>query len=355
MKEKSKGIIWGELSDTIEAHPDRVVPECSYYGNCGGCALSHLKYDLQLKIKRDILTDDLERIGKIEINCGNIYPSPEFSYRVRAKLKGIKNGKIGFIRKSTNDVMEINSCLVVVPEINEFIKKWNSTDSMEFYHQIDVFFNNSENKLYVHITGQPDPDTVEKFSLFRNTYFSWGGNKAGNSSVLKIKGYNYHVSPDSFFQVNRFQWENMLNIADSWMNRTEAALDLYTGVGFFIPVLLEYSGKVIGVENNKRSVQLAEKAFKEAEFIRSPVEKYSFQPADSIIIDPPRSGIPDNVIKKIFLTGADSVIYISCSSATLARDLNKFIQNGYRIEEMALLDLFPQTAHLETMTLLRHI
>ncbi|MEN8222108.1 MAG: hypothetical protein ABFR36_02510 [Acidobacteriota bacterium] len=353
-RERAKGIIWGDVVEIDEPHPGRVTPECRYYGDCGGCALSHLRYDLQMKIKEDILTDDLNRIGKLKINCQNIYTSPEYSYRVRAKLKGLENGKIGFVRKSTNDIMEINSCMIVVPEINDFIRKWNNADSMGFFHQIDVFYNNTEKRLYVHITGEPEPETIRKFSLFENTFFSWNGSDKDNSSELRIGDYNYMVSPDSFFQVNRFQWEDMLNIADSWMKSSDLSLDLYTGSGFFIPVLLKYSGKVIGIENSKRSVQLAEKSFLNAEFLRSPVEKYLFPSADLMIIDPPRSGIPDSVIQRIFQTGPDTVIYISCSSATLARDINKFIQNNYRIEETALLDLFPQTAHFETMTLLKH-
>ncbi len=169
MIEKAKGIIWGEIIEIDKVHPDRVNPECIYYGECGGCAFSHLKYELQLKIKREILEDDLKRIGKIVVKCRNIYSSPEYSYRVRAKLKGIKNGNIGFIRKGTNDVMEINNCLIVVPEINNFIKKWNGLTSMDFFHQIDVFYNNTENRLYVHITGVPGPEMIRKFDLFKNT------------------------------------------------------------------------------------------------------------------------------------------------------------------------------------------
>ncbi len=147
----------------------------------------------------------------------------------------------------------------------------------------------------------------------------------------------------------------MLNVADSWMGDDSGiSLDLYTGSGFFIPVLLKHSDRVIGIENNKRSVKLAERAFPKAEFIRSPVEKYVIKSADRIIADPPRSGIPDSVTGEIIQADPDSILYISCSSATLSRDLNIFIQNGYRIGEMVMLDLFPQTAHFETMTLLRH-
>jgi len=354
IKEKAKGIIWGEVIEIDEPHPDRVSPECQYYGECGGCALSHLKYDQQVEIKREVFADDLFRLGKIKTDCKKFYISPEYSYRVRAKLKGIENGKIGFIRKGSNDVMEIQNCLIVVPEINHFIKKWNNMDSMDFFHQIDVFFNNTENRLYVHITGMPNPEMIRKFDLFEDTIFSWKESGKDNTSILNVGKYNYRVSPDNFFQVNRFQWENMLDKADSWMESSRLSLDLYTGSGFFIPILLKYSRRVIGIENNKKSIRLAKRGFQKAEFVRSPVEKFIFPSAERIIIDPPRSGIHDNVIREIIKTGPETIIYTSCSSATLARDLSKFIKNDYRIEEMAMLDLFPQSAHLETMTLLKH-
>ncbi len=353
VKEKAKGILWGEVLKIKKHFPNRIIPKCPYYGECGGCILSHMKYDNQLRIKKGILTDDLRKIGNIDMDSINVIGSPEFSYRIRAKLKGLKNGKIGFIRRGTNDVMEIDSCMLVTPEMNNFINKWNSAEEMQFFHQIDLFFNSTEKKLYVHVTGEPDKDTVDKFSIFGDTDFSWKGNRETNNSVLRIGEYTYHVAPDNFFQVNKFQWENMLNKVDSWMETSDLSLDIYTGSGFFIPVLLKYSKRVIGIENSKISVKLAKRSFKNAEFVRSPVEKFLFNSADTIIVDPPRSGIPGITIEKIFKANPSTVIYISCSSATLARDLKKFVHNNFNIKEMVMLDLFPQTAHLETMTLLK--
>jgi len=182
---------------------------------------------------------------------------------------------------------------------------------------------------------------------------SWKNNEKETGYEMEAGKYTYRISPENFFQINRFQWKNMLEIADSWMIDAGISIDLYTGSGFFIPVLLKHSKKVIGIENSKRSVQLAEITFKDAEFLRIPVEKYSFHAADVMIIDPPRSGIPKKVLQNIVRVKPDPIIYISCSTATLARDLNYFVNNGYTIEQMILIDLFPQTAHLETMTLLR--
>jgi len=353
IKERAKGINWGRVVEIKDPYKKRILPDCKYYGECGGCVLSHLDYEDQIRIKKEILTDDLKRIGKIELDHIALIKSPEFQYRARAKLKGLSNGKIGLIRKSTNDVIQIDSCLIVAPEINEFIGKWNKTENMPFFHQLDIFYNDTDKKLYINLSDKPKPEYIRKLDLFENTVFSWKGSEIDGESVLNAGTFNYMVSPDIFFQVNRFQWKNMLDIVDSWMEKCGSSIDLYTGSGFFIPILLKYSEKVIGVENSKRSVELAEKSFKKAEFLRMPVEKYDFPEVDSIIIDPPRSGIPRDVILKISEIKPGTIINISCSTATLARDLNHFVNNGYKIEEMFLIDLFPQTAHLETMILLK--
>ena len=353
IRERAKGINWGSVINIEDPYTERIVPDCKYYGECGGCVLSHLKYEDQIRIKKEILTDDLKRIGKLEIDCNNLITSPAYKYRARAKLKGLSNGKIGLIRKGTNDVIQIDSCLIVAPEIDEFISRWNNREGMPFFHQLDIFFNETDKNLYIHLSAKPKKEDLKALDLFENTIFSWTGSKTGIESVLKVGEFNYTVSPDTFFQVNRFQWKNMLDIVDSWMGKGELSIDLYTGSGFFIPVLLKYSDRVIGVENSKRSVELAERSFEKAEFLRMPVEKFNLPEADTIIIDPPRSGIPRNVIQKIIEIKPGKIINISCSTATLARDLSYFADNGYKIEEMFLIDLFPHTAHLETMTLLK--
>ncbi len=351
VKERAKGINWGEVVDILDPHPKRVVSECEYYGECGGCTLSHLKYDDQLEIKSKILINDVLRIGKLDIKPDKIYSSPEFNYRARAKLKGMSNGKIGFIKKGTNEVMEIRNCLTVTSEINRFISLWNSKDTMPFFHQLDILFNRSDNKLYVYLSEKPKMESKEILDSFDDTIFSWRGNEDSAESELKIGEFGYLVSPDTFFQVNMFQWENMLNIADSFIGNNNVSIDLFTGNGFFIPLLLGKSEKVIGIESNRRSVEMAKKKFKEAEFLRIPAEKYSLPDVEQIIVDPPRSGIPKGVMRNIVKVKPESIISISCSTASFARDLSLFVKNGYSLKELVMIDLFPQTAHVETISL----
>ncbi|MEN8153788.1 MAG: hypothetical protein ABFR75_07170 [Acidobacteriota bacterium] len=355
IKEKAKGVTWGDVVKISEPFEKRITPECSYYGECGGCILSHMPYEEQIWIKKEILANDLKRIGGLDIKIDNIYSSKPLRYRIRAKLKGVENsGKIGFIRRGTNDVMEINSCKIVDKPINIFIKRWNKLIDPPFFHQVDIFFNKDNSTTYAHLSGIPEKKDIELFKSFKNTVFTWKGKERESESVLKIKNYKFIVSPGIFFQVNKFQWEKMFDIVEGMLEHSDVSLDLYTGSGFFIPLLQKYSKKVIGVENNKLSINLARKSFPGVLFERSPVEKYDFPvTVDQILIDPPRSGLPEKVRDQIVKLKIKNIIYVSCSTSTLARDLKYFKNNGYNIKEHNMVDQFPQTAHIETITSLK--
>lgn len=354
IKERVKGIIWGDVIKILNPMENRVTPECKYYGECGGCIFSHIPYEEQLKIKQEILINDLRRIGNLDdITINKIYGSEPFKYRIRAKLKGIENGKIGFIRRGTNDVMEINNCSIVDDPVNNFITKWNRSKNPPFFHQLDIFYNISSKITYVHLSSTPGKNDLLFFNSFKNTVFTWELNEKEGESVLKIKGSEFIVSPGVFFQVNRFQWETMFDIVESMLEYSDISLDLYTGTGFFVPLLKKYSNKVIGVENSKLSVDFAERSFPDVLFIRLPVEKFTLPDAGQILVDPPRSGLPKKVLDQLIKLKIKNVIYVSCSTSTLARDLKYFKSNGYNIQELNMVDLFPQTSHIETITSLK--
>lgn len=353
IKERAKGVIWGDVIRIVNPLENRVTPECKYYGECGGCIFSHIPYEEQLKIKQEILINDLKRIGNLDITIKTIYGSEPFKYRIRAKLKGIANGKTGFIRRGTNDVMEINNCNIVNDPINDFIKKWNRSKNPPFFHQLDIFYNINNRITYVHLSGAPGKNEIGFFNSFKNTVFTWRGNEKKGESVLKIKDSKFIVSPGIFFQINKFQWETMFDIVESMLEYSDISIDLYTGTGFFIPLLQKYSKKVIGVENSKLSVDLAERSFPDVLFERLPVEKFDFPEAGQLLVDPPRSGLPKKARDQIIKQKIKNIIYVSCSTSTLARDLKIFKSNGYIIKELNMVDLFPQTSHIETISLLR--
>lgn len=351
IKEKARGILWGHLEEVFTHSEHRVEPPCSYFGKCGGCVFQHIDYRHQQKIKEGILIDDLKRIGNYEGKITNHIKSPPFHYRIRSRMKARKDGKIGFIRKGTNTVIPIDRCLLFPGEINQFLEKWNSLKNPPFFHQIDILMNLTDKKIYIHLSHPPKKEK-EVLKLFDNIAFSWTGNEDAGVSKIKIGDWTYLISPAVFFQVNPFQWENMLNKVESYLEPCEAIIDIYSGVGFFIPLLKKYSKKTTGIESHGFSIILAKRAFPDVNFLKIPVEKFIFREADIIVLDPPRSGLSKYVMKGILDKKYKKIIYISCSSATFSRDLKVLKENGYHIEDLSILDLFPQTSHLEIISFL---
>jgi len=351
VKERARGVLWGELLDVLTPSQHRVNAPCPYFGECGGCVFQHIDYQHQETIKRNILKNDLQRIGRYEVSLPGIFESPPFHNRVRARMKGQENGKIGFIRKGTNTVIAINRCLLFPEPINRFLEKWNSFENPPFFHQMDMLMNPDNKNLYIHLSHPPGAEQKLILKLFPGIVFSWDGNEDSGVSGLKIKDWSYLVSPTVFFQVNPFQWENMLTAVESYLQDCQTIIDLYTGVGFFIPLLKKYAQRVIGVESFGFSVKLAGRAFGAAgvDFLRTPVEKFHFPEADILVVDPPRPGLSKHVMQQVLKKKYKKIVYISCSSATFSRDLKELRENGYRLEDLKIFDLFPQTSHLETM------
>jgi len=356
IKEKANGILWGELIQLHSLSPHRVEPPCPYYGECGGCVFQHINYNYQETIKKEILTDDLLRIGNFQTEIPPFFLSPPYQNRIRARMKAQPDGKIGFIRKGTNTVIPIDKCLLFPDSVNTFLSQWNALPHPPFFHQLDILANRHNNRLYVHLSHTPHQEK-EFLKNFPNTTFSWKGNEDAAVSSFSIKDFSYLVSPSAFFQVNPFQWENMLNTVESFLEPCEKVIDLYSGVGFFIPLLHRYAKHVIGVESTGFAVTLARRAFSKdgIQLIATAAEKFSFPRADVILVDPPRSGLCKRVMNSILQKKYPKIIFISCASATFARDLKTLHENGYKLREIRGFDLFPQTPHMETISLFTQI
>jgi 23S rRNA (uracil1939-C5)-methyltransferase len=312
----------------------------------------HIDYAHQVALKKDILQDDLRRIGGYTGPVQTVEESPPYHNRIRARMKGYDDGRTGFIRKGTNTVLPIGGCLLFPDAINQFLEKWNTLQEPPFFHQLDIFFNSQDKNLYVYLSHPPKEPVKKVLASFPGVIFSWKGKEDAGVSSLTVRGNTYYVSPEVFFQVNPYQWENMLDAVEGFLEDSTRIIDLYCGVGFFIPLLSAHAREVIGVEHYGFSVELAQRAFPGAEFFKSPSEKFYFPDADILVVDPPRSGLSRHVMKRIVSGKYGKLIYISCSSATFARDLKELVENRYKVEDLKAFDLFPQTSHLETIACL---
>jgi 23S rRNA (uracil1939-C5)-methyltransferase len=357
IKDKAKGILWGETQEVLNAAPARIDPPCKYFGACGGCSFQHIVYTEQLVIKKDIFLENLSRIAGISEGFKGIkiHPSPPFGYRFRAKLKGNPPGQFGFIKKKTTDVLTIDHCHLFAPPMNDFLKLWNQQDKAPFFHQLDLNWRPGTQLLYGHLSHAPASGQEASLRSWPNTSISWPGSNDQNIFQVKAGSWHYQVSPVTFFQVNHFRWELLLHLIKERLKECRTALDLYCGVGFFIPLLAQVAEKYRGVESHPLSAQLARRNFPGAEIVDGPAEKYREMDVDLVIVDPPRSGLHRKVLGRLIGNRVPSIIYISCSPASLARDLREFIKHGYRVEDLEILDLFPQTPHIESIATLLKI
>jgi 23S rRNA (uracil1939-C5)-methyltransferase len=222
-----------------------------------------------------------------------------------------------------------------------------------FAFQFDVLENRKQLRIYLpHRPDDRDIRRLERLAREEMTFY-WPETGEKSFSPLRIGRYDYLVSPAAFFQVNHFLWNTLLERVEKSILPGAQALDLYSGTGFFIPLLQKYMRNIIAVESHPLAAAALKKQFPATEVYPVTAEKASLPPADLLIADPPRSGLSRTVIRKILGRRYPRIIYISCNAATLARDCRTLVGDShYRIDHIDLLDLFPQTPHLESVTLL---
>jgi 23S rRNA (uracil1939-C5)-methyltransferase len=330
--ERAKNDLWrGRLIEVVQPSSSRITPGCPYFQRCGGCQYQHMDYAFQLEQKRAILHEVLQRVGKMEFagEIGVVSGEP-WQYRNRVQLH-IEGGKVGYFGQGSRDLCAIDHCPIASPKLNETIGKINAPQANT---AVELFTNETEVQVNV-------LDRVPRSAL----------NALASLGVTTPIEYNgFQVSRNSFFQVNRFLIDRLVECAVGDA-RGEWAVDLYAGVGLFSVKLAERFGKVTAVESSSSSLRDLEHNFA-AGAMNANVEDYLAslnETPDFILADPPRAGLGKVVVKELVRIHSPRLTIVSCDPATLARDLHGLITAGYRIEKITLVDLFPQTFHLETV------
>jgi len=347
------GMLRARLLEVLEAAPERVAPPCPYFGRCGGCSYQHAPYQMQLELKRGILEDQLQRIGKIATpgEIGIVAGEP-WGYRNRAQLR-IAKGALGYLEAQSHKLCPIEECPIVSPAINAAIATLREMQSDKrwprFMRAIELFTNETEIQLNVLETEHP----VAK------RFFEWCAERlpglVTGAIDYQAAGFDWRVSHGSFFQVNRFLMGKLVETALQGAEG-RSALDLYAGVGLFSLPLAKRFASVTAVESGARaSGDLrfnAERAGLALQVEKTDAEVWLEQleeAPDFVLLDPPRSGIGKRVVERLGTLRPARLAIVSCDPATLARDLAGLTARGYRIERLTLVDLFPQTYHLETV------
>lgn len=346
------GLLRGSLINIVEPAPERVTPFCEYFANCGGCQYQHAQYTFQLEQKQLILRETLHRLGGIEYNDPiPVLSADPWHYRNRIQLH-FAAGKSGFHKAGSHDLCSIDHCPISSPLLNEAIAKLQIAVRQPqwppFVCSIELFTNESELQLTIQDSARP----------VAARFFEWCASFLPSLALGAIDysaaGHVYRISRGSFFQVNRFLMDALVNevLGDA---AGEHAVDLYAGVGLFSVPLAQRFKRVDAVERGGPAYRDLEwnaaqavpgigpvKASAEA-FLRD----FDTTP-DLIIADPPRAGLGRDATAELLRLSPPRLTIVSCDPATLARDIRKLLDR-YRIMRLSLVDLFPQTHRFEVV------
>ena len=343
----------------IKKSPKRVDSDCPYYEECGGCALRSLNYADTLEYKKNKVINILKKYSGISISPEIIKCENENNYRNKIEIK-VVNGKVGFYKKGTHDCVEIDACLNAEASINTFlkdIKKLNLNNA-----DVTIKSNyNGEIIISVNTKDKMDFDIDELKENNKLVGIIWNDKATyGEKSFIEIIDNKFfRESYDSFFQVNRYINSKLFSIIKENVDEYDNVLELCCGVGTLSIVASEKARAVYAIEINESAIKDALINAKmnkrdNVNFILGDAYKTVDKIADKIdtmIIDPPRSGLTKEAKDAIVKRNAKKIIYISCNPMTLARDL-KDLKEEYEIEKSYILDMFPYTYHVECVTLL---
>ena len=353
----------GRISNLIKESPNRVVPSCPYYDICGGCHIMHEDLESQLSFKKEKVKELLERFAGIkDIKINDVVRVNDFNYRNKIILHG-QNGKLGFYKEQTHEVVPISECLITDREINKIYKRvcdYLLENKNEVIDKLMIRITSTSEKM-ISIDGNIDRDNfILEFSDITSIYIN---NKLvyGKEFITEeIFNLKFKVYPDSFFQVN---YELMMvlykKIQDFYKDKNYSnVLDLYCGTGTIGMIISSYVNNVVGVEVVESSIKSAMECMKinninNFSFKCGKVESMidEFNNVDSIVVDPPRKGLDSYTLDTILKLNPESIVYVSCDPVTLARDL-KTLSGKYNVVEVTPVDMFPNTYHVETMVIL---
>lgn len=404
----AKTYAFGKAESLCKASESRVKSDCRLFTKCGGCVYRHISYQEELRIKEQRVKDALKRIGgftdlHIQPIIGSVQPE---RYRNKAQLpvgKGTGSELLmGFYAGRSHRIIDCTSCALQSDSftiIMKVFREWMKNSGNDVYNEqtgkgrirhlylreagatgeIMVCIVVNGNGLYHEDTlVQTLRDHVQGLKSVvinvncEKTNVILGGKcrTAWGSDTIKDKlcGMTFHISPLSFYQVNRMQTEKLYAVAKTYAAVTgkEVLLDLYCGIGTIGLTMAPQVKKLIGVEVVQTAIEnarknAAENGITNAEFICSDaaqaaemLQRQGVRP-NVIVIDPPRKGCQESLVQTIVHMAPDRVVYVSCDPATLARDLKRFTQFGYRPQAITPVDMFPRTAHVECVCLLTRI
>ena len=394
-----RSALWGRVEEVVNPSPARIFPRCLHYTKCGGCQFRHMNYAEELEAKRIRVEDALRRLGGAEIHVSAILGAEQVDrYRNKAQFPVAKGPRIGFYRPRSHDVIDVDDCLLqgeAAARLRGAVKEWMAEYSIPAYNERT--FTGLVRHVYVRtnragrslccllVNGRGVPREVELVRALRRAEPNLAGivlgvNEKHNNVILgdsyrtlwgedflsdTLCGLTFRLSVPSFYQVNPAQTEVLYGKALEFAGLTgaETVLDLYCGIGTISLVMARTAGMVWGAEVVPQAVDDAI-----ANARRNHIENARFLCADAgeaarylegegvrpdvVCVDPPRKGLAEDVVDTIADMGPERVVYVSCDPGTLGRDVKRFAGRGYTLKKAVAVDMFPRTAHVETVVLL---
>jgi 23S rRNA (uracil1939-C5)-methyltransferase len=346
--------IHASLVEVLTPAAERVTPPCPLFTICGGCHYQHAPYEYQLARKVDILREQLQRVGKIKFEGEiDVISGPPLGYRNRAQFH-IAKGKIGYLAARSHELVPVEGeCPVSSPRLNQALAEMRGRLSdprfPRFVQAVEIFTNESDVQVNV----------IESEHAVARRFYEWCESKQAIDYQTAFG--TFRVSSRSFFQVNRFLVEKLVEAAIPAQGG-ESALDLYAGVGLFALPMARRFRSVTAVETGSSAAHDLEFNASRAELAvkveQARVEDYlerlqgaSGTAPEFVLADPPRAGLGKDIVGHLQRLMPPRLTIVSCDPATLARDLAGL--SSYEIESLTMVDLFPQTYHLETIARLR--
>jgi 23S rRNA (uracil1939-C5)-methyltransferase len=400
-KRRRKNFLSATLQEILTPSPDRISPPCPFYGKCGGCDLQHATYNAQIILKKEILTESMYR------GAGDIFSDPEiimqsaiaspkdFGYRQRIRLQVKEEGQYGFFRPESHTLQAVSKCLLASPALNKVLQQFHFnetfTELVRHCTTFELLLNPESDDIFtlLHFKRKPRPrdsgmavdlvnDTkclstilmqVEGYGLFdplEQKFISKPPHLSQNLSISEIQ-QNLRITWDvgGFCQVNLEQNLHLIDLVLEMVKKGphKKILDLFCGYGNFSLPLAHIADEVLGIDNQNAAIRSAKRnavlnKIHNCHFMKKQVEAgiksllSERETFNTVILDPPRQGAAA-VASLLAGLKAEQIIYISCNPATLARDLAILYHEGYTLSCLVPVDMFPQTHHMESVTLLK--
>lgn len=355
----------GAIKEIINASDKRIKPVCPYFEECGGCQFLNMNYQDSLDYKQNKVEEIMNKYLGIKIKINNIVACDNNLYYRNKTTFQVKND-IGFFKEKTNTLIPVDKCYISDIKINDIYKAIK--DNIDLTNVKQVIIRATKNTLESMVVFKTSNyiDNKKIIDILKNKVDSIYINDEliyGKGKIIEnLCNKNFYISLSSFFQVNTLQAEKLYNkaIAYADIKKEDTVLDLYCGTGTIGIVASNKAKKVIGIELNKEAIKDANENKKlnninNIEFYAGDVgkilNKNNYKP-DIIIVDPPRAGLDSLALAQILNIRPKKLVYVSCDLMTLARDL-KLLSNDYDILELTPVDMFPYTAHVESVCALK--